>query len=130
MKRRLSDGTIVDFTAAEITAHDTEVAAGYVELRAQLHVDVKTEANTRIVVLYPEWKQINMLAKMSNLHTNKRKSEWSGADEAYNEEVQAVWVEVSRIRTNSDTIEAEIDGLTDAQLDTFDVPGNATWDAI
>jgi hypothetical protein len=129
MKRRLSDGTIVDFTAAEITAHDTEVTAIYVAQRAQLKVDVKTEANTRIVALYPEWKQINMLAEMSNLHT-KGKANWNAADDARDVEVQAVWVEVGLIRTNSNTIEAEIDGLTDAQLDTFDIPGNATWDAI
>lgn len=68
--------------------------------------DVKAEARRRIVAKYPEWKQLNMMARSVELQDNRAQQAWSPAEKAEVEALKAAWVWIKSVRAASDKIEA------------------------
>ncbi|MDG4650125.1 hypothetical protein P6F26_16880 [Roseibacterium sp. SDUM158017] len=67
--------------------------------------EVKAEAHRRIVAIVPEWKQRNLIAQASRL-AEKGRANWTAGELAAWDAGEAIWMQVSAIRTASDVIEA------------------------
>lgn len=67
--------------------------------------NVKAEAKRRIISIAPEWKQSNMLARAITL-LRKGEANLTTAEALEVVEMDAVWAEIQRIRSVSDTLEA------------------------
>lgn len=68
-------------------------------------LQIKSEANRRITALCPEWKQRNLLAQATQL-VNKGELNWTQEERAAWSAGEALWVQISRIRDASNTLEA------------------------
>jgi hypothetical protein len=68
-------------------------------------MSIKREANRRIIAIVPEWKQSNMLARAITL-LRKGEANLTTAEALEVSKMDAVWTEIQRIRSVSDTLEA------------------------
>jgi hypothetical protein len=66
---------------------------------------IKHEAEDRIVQLVPEWKQRNALARSLEL-LRKGEANLTPTEQTEVAQVDALWLEIKRIRSVSDTLEA------------------------
>lgn len=91
--------------------------------------EVKAEARRRINAVYPDWKQINMIARGVELQDIFRKVKaWSVQEDAEATALNSAWAAVKAIRNKSDQIEATIAAITDHEtIDRFDVTADALW---
>lgn len=128
MKRRLSDGSVVDFSQPEVDEHNSLVITLAIEAKVALKQRIKDEANRRITAEFPEWKQRNMMAEMLDLF-DKEKGNWNQTDIDRVAELQGIWSWIKDVRAQSDSIESEVNGLTEEQVHSFDVSGHSTWGA-
>ena len=68
-------------------------------------MSIKREASKRIIAIAPEWKQSNMLARAITL-LRKGEANLTTAEALEVSKMDAVWAEIQRIRSVSDTLEA------------------------
>ena len=66
--------------------------------------DVKSEAHRRIVQIVPEWKQLNLLARSTEL-AKIGEQNWSEAEREEVALIESVWDKVKHIRAKSDELE-------------------------
>ena len=67
--------------------------------------DLRLEANRRILAIIPDWKQRNLIAQATQL-LHKGSDNWTKAEKAAWAAGDAIWAQVSAIRTASNEIEA------------------------
>lgn len=75
---------------------------------------IKGEASNLILDKYPSWKQTNMVARGVELLA-KGQANWTQEEAAEVMALQAVWDKIKDVRTHSNTLETEVNSLTDAQ---------------
>lgn len=69
--------------------------------------DIKAEASRRILARYPEWKQINMIARGVELQNQWRSAgKWTEEEAAEAAKLSAAWNWVKRVRAASDALES------------------------
>jgi len=97
-------------------------------------LQIKTEANKRIVAAYPEWKQRNHIAAVIDIQNKelialKANTTYTlSADElAIVAAAQAAKTEIFNIRAKSDELEASLDTMTQEQLEAFDATNYSNW---
>jgi|DEB0MinimDraft_10_1074344.scaffolds.fasta_scaffold16175_2 hypothetical protein len=97
-------------------------------------LQIKTEANKRIVAAYPEWKQRNHIAAVIDIQNKelialKANTTYTlSADElAIVAAAQAAKTEIFNIRAKSDELEASLDTMTQEQLEAFDATNDSNW---
>ena len=97
-------------------------------------LQIKTEANKRIVAAYPEWKQRNHIAAVIDIQNKelialKTNTTYTlSADElAIVAAAQAAKTEIFNIRAKSDELEASLDTMTQEQLEAFDATNYSNW---
>ncbi|QSR16080.1 hypothetical protein [Novosphingobium sp. KA1] len=88
-----------------VTSEDTPAAT-----RARLIASVKREASRRILIISPEWRQLNDLRSPS-------------------EDAQERFIAIDAVRSASNAIELQIGETADEGLGAFDVANNALWSA-
>jgi len=89
--------------------------------REQQQAAVKLEANRRILERFPQWKQINMVARGMELENiRKEKGTWTNAEYAEIDTLSQAWGWIKSVRDASNKIE---------QLKTipYDYDDNARW---
>lgn len=99
------------------------------------HVSViKSEANRKITLAYPEWKQRNHMAAVVDIQNKelialKANTTYTlSADElAIVAAAQAAKTEIFNIRAKSDELEASLDTMTQEQLEAFDATNDSNW---
>ena len=90
--------------------------------------EVKVEAQQRIFIVLPQWKQANLTARLGEFHEQRL----SGGTLTVGEQSEVtagfvLWSKVKAIRAASDLIEADIQASTDPEK--FDVAGSPRWPA-
>jgi hypothetical protein len=69
--------------------------------------DIKAEARSRILTVFPDWRQANMTARGVELQDIwRRKGTWTQQEQAEADALQAAWDWIKSVRAASDTIEA------------------------
>lgn len=66
--------------------------------------DVKSEAHRRIVQIVPEWKQINLLARYTEL-TKIGEQNWTLEQQQESLLIETIWNKIKHIRAKSDELE-------------------------
>lgn len=90
--------------------------------------DAKTEAQRRIILIVPEWKQRNLLARSSELLERKLDNLITSEEEAELLDIKAIWGQITAIRSASDNIEAEINTKTSVDaVQNYDVQNSSAW---
>jgi len=76
---------------------------------------IKAEAQRRILILAPSWKQANMIAHTVELvrDNGTTVSAWPPEAQAANAAYQAIWTVIKAIRAHSNTLEANPPALVD-----------------
>ena len=101
---------------------------------AKKKAQVKEEAQRRILALYPDWKQRNLINEITKIITDDVLAKeaipshnLSAADKTTITNYNTSWQQIIDIRTKSDAIEIILDGLTYQQLIDYDVQDNDNW---
>ena len=89
---------VIDKTQAEIDQYDQVHYAEMVNL-------VKIEAHRRIVQVVPEWKQLNLLARSTEL-VKIGEQNWTAAEREEVVLIESIWDKVKQLRAKSDELEA------------------------
>lgn len=90
--------------------------------RSTLIAELKANAGARITAVAPEWKQRNMLARGAQF-LRIGEVNLDATQQAELAEMDAVWAWVEATRRHSDALEAEVEGLTDEALKTWEPHG-------
>jgi hypothetical protein len=92
-----------------------------IEQIRQTHVDtLKAQARSIILMVFPDWKQTNMVARGVELQNNWRLNEsWSTVEETEAAQLQAAWNWIKAVRDHSNILEAEVNGLDFEALTTW-----------
>ena len=86
---------------------------------------IKIEAGRRILVILPEWKQRNLIARGTELNTiHAQNGVWTQTEANEVAALETIWNSVKAIRTKSDEIEATV---ATADFSTFDPTDDALW---
>jgi hypothetical protein len=98
-------------------------------LKEDRKIEAKVEAGKRIITILPEWKQRNLLARTAELIEEKADGGTLSSDEDTElTSMKALWIRIKAMRTASNAIEAEIDGLsTREEILDFDIVTNGLW---
>lgn len=100
LEPRLVDGKWVrGWSVLPLTAEESN------DRRTSFNGRIKEEASKRIIAIAPEWKQSNMLARAITL-LRKGEANLTTAEALEVSKMDAVWAEIQRIRSVSDTLEA------------------------
>lgn len=104
------------------------------DLKGNVIRQIKGEASSRIVAVYPEWKQRNHMAAVIDIQNKelialKANTTYTlSADElAIVAAAQAAKTEIFNIRAKSDELEASLDTMTQEQLEAFDATNDSNW---
>jgi len=98
------------------------------QLRAERAAGIRTEAERRILAVAPLWRQSNDNAALAQELMNRIDGLASPAEltaEVAAAVTRRAWI--NAIRAASDLIEADLAGLTAAQLAAFDVAADPRW---
>lgn len=90
-----------------------------VALRAMRIGQVKQEAARRILDLAPQWRQRTAIARGLWLERKARLEGLTENERAEEAALLALWDAVGAVRAASDQLEARIEGMTRAELETF-----------
>lgn len=99
-----------------VRAKSPQEVAGMREAKV---AEVKAQAATRILSLYPEWKQRNLTARAVVLLRIAQDRAWTSEEAQESAALEAAWAAVDAIRGRSNEIEAEIPA-TAAGIAAFD----------
>lgn len=88
-------------TLSEINALDDTIIQAENIIR-----DIKKEASKRILSLYPEWKQINLLTRWSILNESTYQKQPGDATEI--QDIKDHWAFIESIRHHSDALESQV----------------------
>lgn len=105
--------------------------AVYVAVEDELHPGavpgaIKAEARRRIVQRLPEWKQANMIARMTELLKIGADS-WTPENQAEVAALEYLWDWVKAVRAKSDELEATAAGMTVAEASALNLFDDDTW---
>jgi len=98
----------LETATAERVVRDGKVVTQWTVTRRPIEEQlaaVKAEARRRILARYPDWKQTNMVARSVELMHLKGTKEWTPAEQAEADALQAAWDWVKAVRSASDVIE-------------------------
>lgn len=103
----------------------------YVPVEDELHpgaipATIKAEARRRIVTRLPEWKQANMIARMTELLKVGADS-WTPENQAEVAALEYLWDWVKAVRAKSDELEATAAGMTVAEASALNLFDDDTW---
>jgi hypothetical protein len=103
----------------------------YVPVEDELHPGavpgaIKAEARRRIVQRLPEWKQANMIARMTELLKIGAGS-WTPENQAEVAALEYLWDWVKAVRAKSDELEATAAGMTVAEASALNLFDDDTW---
>ena len=119
--KRVSGALVFD---ANLLAADKAIRVSTDSARKILQT--KVEAQRRIYVLAPQWKQANLTARMVELHQKRLDLVLlTAAEQAEVTASQALWDKVKAVRAASDLIEADIQAAVDPS--NFDVVNSPRW---
>ena len=96
------------------------------DVQAELIEQVKVDCGQRIVAVYQEYKQRNMIAKAVELSEKKADGSITVDETALFTNLKSAWSWVESVRLTSNAIEAQISGATTVQA-VADVYDNAIW---
>lgn len=88
---------IIDKTQEQIAQYDEQYSLNMVK-------KIKAEANRRIVQIVPEWKQLNLLARSTEL-VKIGEQNWTEAEREEVVLIESIWNKVKHIRAKSDELE-------------------------
>jgi len=112
------------------TRAERENAPQPVPSGSQLKEIIKKEAGRWILAQYPDWKQRNMTARMTELLKIRALAEsWTAEEQAEVSALEAVWDWVKSVRSASDLLEAGVDGMTEEERSAFAAADPAHWPA-
>ncbi len=90
--------------------------------------EIKAEASKRILDIAPIWKQVNMLVFAADMSGKKLGNNSLTKEEQDKlDGMEVLWDTIKKLRSASDTIEAEIADLTDEEAGKYDVVDNLKW---
>ena len=103
----------------------------WVEVADDLHPGavpglIKAEARRRILERVPEWRQVNLAARMIEL-VRLGADQWTPEQQAEAAQIEALWAWVKAIRARSDELEAETAGKPLEQIEALGLLDDATW---
>jgi hypothetical protein len=103
----------------------------WVEVADDLHPGavpglIKAEARRRILDRVPEWRQVNLAARMIEL-MRLGADQWTPEQQAEAAQIEALWSWVKAIRARSDELEAETAGKPIEQIEALGLLSDATW---
>jgi len=104
-------------------------AAWLICLQEEKKAQTKEEAYKRIVDILPEWKQRNYTAKSVEL-TEKKVDGIILTEEELSilDDIKTKWVLIQQIRTASDSIEIEIDNISNVEdIEAYSVENSILW---
>jgi hypothetical protein len=97
-------------------------------LRSAKLESVKVEARRRILARWPEWKQLNMNARATQLTRIRLDRPWTEAEAAEAAALEGAWAWIVQVRAASDAIEATVP--TDAAgIEAFNPATAEGWPA-
>lgn len=100
--------TEVPLSAADIAQRTIDIAAAQAKATAEIPGLIKAEARRRIVALYPDWKQTNMVARGVELQDIWRlNGEWTVQETAEAAALNAIWAWIKTVREASDDLELD-----------------------
>ena len=70
---------------------------------------IKAEAGKRILLVAPEWKQRNLIARAVELRDIMDDRWLTAADQGEKDAAAVVWGQIKAIRAHSDSLEADVD---------------------
>ncbi len=123
---RGEQGKDIILTAKEITAIEAEWAANAPDFVAIKIGETKETAYKKIVSIIPEWKQRNLLARVSELLEKKMDGILTAAESTKLDQLRTKWKsKIVPIRKASNLIEAEIIASSDPA--SYIVDPNPLW---
>lgn len=97
-------------------------------------ISIKSEANTRILAAYPEWKQRNHMAAAVDIQNKELIAIKAGNGYTLSDEEMAVVVAakaaktaIFNIRSKSDQLESSLDSMSQDQLEAFNPNDDSNW---
>lgn len=118
------DNNLSNYPQGSILAEDNELSI----MRAQLILQTKFTARTKILNILPVWKQNNISARAIELVEKKVDGTITSTEQTELTTIRATWTNVIvPIRTASNNIEAEINGLTIENISQYRIQGNPLW---
>jgi hypothetical protein len=122
------DGQWYASNAAAVTALAATYDPRAVALTNKI-TEVKVEAKRRINLLFPEWKQTNMIAAGVELQDLWRQNgSWTPEEQELANQLNVAWATIKAIRVKSDQIEAQIAAMTNHEdIERFDVTSDQLW---
>lgn len=96
----------VSLSAADIAQRAADNEAVTREAQRQLIIDIKTEAQRRILERYPQWKQSNMMARAMDM-VRIGSANWSEAEQSEAAALDVAWAWIKQVRDVSNALEAE-----------------------
>lgn len=96
--------------------------------RAEKIEEIKKEANRRILQIAPEWKQRNILARMTELVDARSGRALTDSEQTEMDSAKSLWADIQNVRQASDDIEAEIVAMTDwTAVRSIDILNHPSW---
>jgi len=104
----------IEVCESSFVIDETQVTEGWtirnltVDELAERKVQIKAEARRRILAVYPDWRQTNMLARGVELQDAWRQNgEWTVSEAAEADALQTAWNWIKSVRTASDELEID-----------------------
>lgn len=91
---------------------------------------VKDEAQRRIYLVLPAYKQTNLMAQglQNTLTYGADSTTWPADQQALKAYTDARWIRIKALRDASNAIEAKLNAMTDwQQLEAYDATTDASW---
>lgn len=114
-----------EWLAAGNTPDPAETLAGVIVVKV---IDVKHEANRRILAIMPDWKQRNSIARAAELSRKESKGTATPEEITELDQLETTWAGIKAIRSASDSIEAEVAALTTIEaVEQYDIANSPLW---
>ena len=113
---------------AEVAANEAEILPVPAPTVSELSGAAKIECRRRILALYADWKQTNMVARAAELTDKKI---YGGTllaqEETERLALQGIWAWIKAMRAKSDVLEASIQTMTEEQRRNLNVMADMHW---
>jgi hypothetical protein len=114
-----------EWLAAGNIPDPAETLAGVIAVKV---LEVKAEANRRIIAIMPDWKQRNSLARAAELSRKEAKNTATPEEVAELDQLETTWAGIKLIRAASDAIEAEVAALVTIEaVEQYATANNLLW---
>lgn len=97
------------------------------ELRARIVEQIKHAARDHILGPLPEWRQANATARALQITRIEAERALTESEQGELAALESAWAWVVAVRQASDAIEADVAGMTRAELDAWTMPALPGW---